>query len=67
LLLFTDGATEASDAAGRQFGEDRLYESLRQSQGVSASGFCQAAYEAVRAFCGKAAPEDDILFVGVQG
>jgi sigma-B regulation protein RsbU (phosphoserine phosphatase) len=67
LLLFTDGATEAIDAAGDQFGEDRLYESLRQSQGVSASGFCQAAYEAVRAFCGKATPEDDILFVGVQG
>jgi sigma-B regulation protein RsbU (phosphoserine phosphatase) len=67
LLLFTDGATEAIDAAGRQFGEDRLYESLRQSPGASAAGFCQAAYEAVRAFCGKATPEDDILFVGVQG
>jgi sigma-B regulation protein RsbU (phosphoserine phosphatase) len=67
LLLFTDGATEASDAAGNQFGEDRLYQSLRQSQGEPASRFCQAAYQAVRAFCGNAAPEDDILFVGVQG
>ena len=67
LLLYTDGATEASDADGRLFDQDRLYESLRQSQGVSASGFCQAAYDAVRAFCGESTPEDDILFVGVQG
>jgi sigma-B regulation protein RsbU (phosphoserine phosphatase) len=67
LLLFTDGATEAIDAAGHQFGEHRLYKSLRQSQGVSAAGFCQAAYEAVRAFCGNATPEDDILLIGVQG
>jgi sigma-B regulation protein RsbU (phosphoserine phosphatase) len=67
LLLYTDGATEASDADGREFDQDRLYESLRQSQGVSASGFCQAAYDAVRTFCGESAPEDDILFVGVQG
>jgi sigma-B regulation protein RsbU (phosphoserine phosphatase) len=67
LLLFTDGATEASDAAGCQFGEERLYECLSQSRGSSAAAFCQAAFEAVRSFCAEAAPEDDILFVGVQG
>jgi len=76
LLLYTDGATEASDAAGQLFGEERLYDSLKQSlgtppradgEGLSAAGFCQAAYDAVRAFCSNSAPEDDILFVGVQG
>lgn len=67
LLLYTDGATEATDADGCLFGKDRLYESLRHSWGLSASGFCQAAYEAVRTFCGEAAPEDDILFIGIQG
>ena len=67
LLLYTDGATEASDGAGHLFGEERLYESLRQSRGTWASGFCQAAYDAVRAFCGELAPEDDILLVGAQG
>jgi sigma-B regulation protein RsbU (phosphoserine phosphatase) len=67
LLLYTDGATEASDANGSLFGQDRLCDILRQSPGASASGFCQAAYDAVRAFCGDLAPEDDILIVGVRG
>ena len=67
LLLYTDGATEACDASGSQFGQDRLYDSLRQSMGAPASGLCQAAYDAVRAFCGDLAPEDDILIVGVRG
>jgi sigma-B regulation protein RsbU (phosphoserine phosphatase) len=66
LLLYTDGATEASDAEGRLFGQDQLYDALRQAQGVSAQELCQAAYDAVRSFCGAAAPEDDILFVAVQ-
>jgi sigma-B regulation protein RsbU (phosphoserine phosphatase) len=66
LLLFTDGATEASDADGRLFGQDRLCDTLRHAQGASAQGLCQAAYDAVRSFCGVSAPEDDILFVAVQ-
>jgi sigma-B regulation protein RsbU (phosphoserine phosphatase) len=66
LVLFTDGATEASDAEGRLFGQDRLYDALRQAEGASAQGVCQAAYDAVRSFCGAAAPDDDILFVAVQ-
>lgn len=66
LLLFTDGATEANDAEGQLFGQDRLYDTLRRAQGASAQELCQAAYDAVRSFCGASAPEDDILFVVVQ-
>jgi sigma-B regulation protein RsbU (phosphoserine phosphatase) len=66
LMLFTDGVTEASDADGHLFGQDRLYDTLRQTQGASAQGLCQAAYDAVRSFCGLSAPEDDILFVAVR-
>jgi sigma-B regulation protein RsbU (phosphoserine phosphatase) len=66
LLLYTDGATEASDTEGWLFGQDQLYDVLRRAQGVSAQEICQAAYDAVRSFCGAAAPEDDILFVAVQ-
>jgi len=67
LLLYTDGATEANDAKGELFGQERLYETLSQAGNVSAQGLCQAAHDAVRSFCGAAAPEDDILFVGVRG
>lgn len=66
LLLYTDGATEASDGGGRLFGHDRLYETLRQAQDVSAQMLCQATLDAVRSFCGASAPEDDILLVAVQ-
>jgi len=66
LLLFTDGATEASDAEGRLFGQDRLYEALKSASRASAQSLCQAAYDSVRTFCGESAPEDDILFVAVQ-
>ncbi len=66
LLLFTDGATEASDAEGRLFGQDQLCDALRRAQGASAQELCQAAYDAVRSFCGTSALEDDILFVAVQ-
>jgi len=66
LLLFTDGATEASDAEGQLFGQDQLCDVLRRAQGASAQELCHTAYDAVRSFCGAAAPEDDILFVAVQ-
>jgi sigma-B regulation protein RsbU (phosphoserine phosphatase) len=66
LLLYTDGAPEAIDADRCPFGQERLYDTMRRAQGGSAQGLCQAAYEAVRSFCGAQAPEDDILFVAVQ-
>ncbi len=66
LLLYTDGATEASDEEGRLFGLDRLGNCLSQTQGASAQGLCQAAYDAIRLFCGASAPDDDILLVAVQ-
>ena len=65
MMLFTDGATEASDGHGRPFEEVGLSQSLRAAQGVAAQGLCQAAYDAVLAFCGDAAPTDDILLVAV--
>jgi serine phosphatase RsbU (regulator of sigma subunit) len=65
LVLFTDGATEASDEDGRPFGEIGLSQSLRAAQRAAAQGLCQAAYDAVRAFCGDRPPTDDILLVAV--
>ncbi len=66
LLLFTDGVTEASDAEGHLFGQERLCDALRRAQGASAQGLCQAAYDAVRSFCGGSSSADDILLVVVQ-
>ncbi|MBM4430898.1 MAG: cyclic nucleotide-binding domain-containing protein [Chloroflexi bacterium] len=66
LILVTDGVTEASNADGHLFGQSRLHDTLRQTQGASAQRLCQAAYDDVRSFCGAEAPEDDILLVAVQ-
>jgi serine phosphatase RsbU (regulator of sigma subunit) len=35
LVLYTDGATEASNPAGDEFGEDRLLEALKQNRELS--------------------------------
>jgi phosphoserine phosphatase RsbU/P len=66
LLLFTDGVTEAMDAQGQQFGEERLLAALGARGHGSAQDACQAAYDAVRAFCGDVLPHDDVLLVAAQ-
>jgi serine phosphatase RsbU (regulator of sigma subunit) len=43
LALYTDGITEASDNNGKEFGEDRLVERLRQHRDQP----CQSALEAI--------------------
>jgi len=66
LLLYTDGATEASDGARQQFGSERLFRTLSQADRLSAQDICQTAYGEVRAFCGTTSPEDDILLVAIR-
>ena len=66
LLVFTDGVTEAADASGRLFGHEGFVSVLSHSARGSAQDLCQAAYDAVVAHCGLAAPQDDILLVAVQ-
>ena len=66
LFLFTDGITEASDANGIVFGQERLHAALRANASDSAQGICSAAYDAVRAYCGDLVPQDDILLVTIQ-
>ncbi|HNR96163.1 MAG TPA: SpoIIE family protein phosphatase [Anaerolineae bacterium] len=66
LLLYTDGATEASNSSGEQFGAERLFWTLSQAGHQSAQSICEKAFGAVRAHCGAASPEDDILLVSVR-
>jgi sigma-B regulation protein RsbU (phosphoserine phosphatase) len=66
LFVFTDGVTEAADENGLVFGQERLLAVLRNNARASAQDICQAAYDAVRAFCGALAPQDDVLLVTIQ-
>jgi serine phosphatase RsbU (regulator of sigma subunit) len=65
LILYTDGASEATDAKGEQFGMERIEHSLRMTNG-SAEQFCAALLKDLRAFRGGDSFEDDISIVCVK-
>lgn len=63
LLLFTDGVTEARNAAGEEFGEDRLQEYLRSYRGRNAADLRTIVLNAVSHFCGDKFDDDAALMV----
>jgi sigma-B regulation protein RsbU (phosphoserine phosphatase) len=66
LVLYTDGVTEAFDAAGACFGDERLLASLAQRDGASARETAEGLLAAVRAFAGDAEQADDIAVLAVR-
>lgn len=65
LLLYTDGISEATDAAGEEFGEEQLVEMSRNPQGLTSSAMLQAIDQAVRAFH-QAEERDDRTMIVLQ-
>jgi sigma-B regulation protein RsbU (phosphoserine phosphatase) len=51
LVLFTDGITEACDASGDEFGEDRLQQLISSNVSLSAAALQSTLLEAARAHC----------------
>jgi sigma-B regulation protein RsbU (phosphoserine phosphatase) len=66
LFLFTDGVTEAVNAAKEFFGEDRLEASLRPFAGQAPEVMVLAVLQEVRAFAGAAPPSDDIAMLACR-
>ncbi len=67
LLLYTDGVTEANDASGRLYGEDRLISLLnRTEKDVSARELCETVKRDVDGFVGKAAQFDDLTMLALR-
>lgn len=52
LVLFTDGVTEAENACGDEFGEERVVQSLHDSTGRSAEEVRHILMNAVTGYCG---------------
>jgi len=50
LVMYTDGVTEANDAAGKEFGESRLRETVRGNLDLSPADLLTAIQEAVQKF-----------------
>jgi sigma-B regulation protein RsbU (phosphoserine phosphatase) len=66
LVLYTDGVTEAFDAAGDQFGEDRLMRCLEQVGGQDPASVADTLISAVRKFEEGVDQSDDITLLVVQ-
>lgn len=66
LLVYTDGVTEAMNAAREQYGEQRLIQCAREHSGKSAEEFIEALNRDVAAFTGGNAQNDDITVVAIK-
>ncbi len=66
LLIYTDGVTEAMNAAREQYGEQRLIDCVRKNAGRTAEEFIAAFNEDIAAFTGGNAQNDDITAVAVK-
>jgi sigma-B regulation protein RsbU (phosphoserine phosphatase) len=66
LFLYTDGVTESRDAAGEEYGEERLMEVLSRHHGTSPSRMASYALRDVTAFRGGARRTDDVTVMAIQ-
>jgi anti-anti-sigma factor len=66
LLLYTDGITEATNAAGEAYGESRLVAAVGRWGRESAAEFARRLEEDLYAFLGGAAPGDDLTLVAIK-
>lgn len=65
LLIYSDGVTEAQNAAGEFFGKKRLREAVAHANG-GAAALHDAVQEAVAAFTGGAPQSDDITVLALE-
>lgn len=63
LLLYTDGVTEAQNADGQLYGENRLIRAALSSMGSSAREILRALLSDVKGFVADAAQLDDLTLV----
>ena len=63
LVAFTDGITEALNAEGEEFGEDRLKELLRGGVWTAAEEISSKIADRMRSWIGEAEQHDDLTFV----
>ena len=63
LVLYTDGVTDARNVAGDLFGPDRLTRAVEQLAGQPAEAIVAGISDAVDAFEGGAAQEDDVTLM----
>jgi serine phosphatase RsbU (regulator of sigma subunit) len=66
LVLYTDGVTEARNANGDFFGDERLHDTVAKHHHRSAPELLQAISSAVARFAGSVPPADDCTIVALK-
>ena len=66
LFLYTDGVTEAPDASGNQFGEDRLMTVLEQHGAAPLRRLRDVVLDSVRSHTGGPLSHDDVTLMVVE-
>ncbi len=66
LLLYTDGATEALDEEGMEFGLPRLVRALQSNAAHGAPGIVKRLTEEVKNFAGNFPQHDDITLIAIR-
>ena len=66
LVFFTDGVTEARDAQGNFYGEERLEETIRRNDWRNADKLLKAIVHDVDLFTGDTPPADDLTIVVIR-
>jgi phosphoserine phosphatase RsbU/P len=66
FVFCSDGVTEAADGLGREFGQDRLMQAIREHRGKSSRALVDAIFGAVQDFRGETPSNDDMTAVALK-
>jgi sigma-B regulation protein RsbU (phosphoserine phosphatase) len=66
FVFYTDGITEAENAAGTDFGRERLLSVVREAGAAKAATLVGAIHAAVEGFRGPGSPVDDATVIAVR-
>jgi sigma-B regulation protein RsbU (phosphoserine phosphatase) len=66
LVCYTDGATEASNHAGEEYGEARFIDAVRANMSLTPYRLCTALYASMRAFVGATLQTDDTTYLAIK-
>ena len=66
LACYTDGVTEASDAAGQEFGTERLLNVVRKHSSSTPREICDGLYRPVAEFTRRDSLDDDLTVMVVK-
>ncbi len=66
LLMYTDGATDLTDAQDHRFGLERLQAVAQASRSGTAQAFCERVWSALDAYRGSGSQFDDIALIAIR-